>query len=171
MLDAKYKKLASKLDDATDELLAWKLHDQRERITETNACSCGDQQQSNEKRKNASQDKPDMKDNTRQDHSKENANCDLLFIGTSLVKGIKPDKLLPSLQTHLHTKYHISEAATFIQEYRYPEPRAVILQEMSNDIKDKSKDAQQCTEELVALVEQIRVKFTNAKIILSLPPG
>lgn len=154
MLDGKYKKIAKRLDEATDELLTWRLHDQRERVTATRPCICNMNT-----------------DGSRNKDTKSVPNKDVLFIGTSLTQGIKPDKLLQGYQTDLVTKYRVADAAAYIDEYSKPPPAAVVFQQMSNNIKDSSTTAQQCADELAKLVEKTIAKFPASKIILSLPPG
>jgi lysophospholipase L1-like esterase len=94
----------------------------------------------------------------------------ILVIGTSIVKDVDPERLLGGYATTLVTKYHVSEALEFIKEDGSPQPSAVIIQQMSNDIKQE-KEAQMCAEELVELVKCTREKYGEAKVIVSLPPG
>ena len=160
LIENKYQKAVTHLDKATDELLAWKIHDQRERITGTVPTSC-------ECKKNHKT-LPPMQ---AQQDTKENDSKDILIIGTSIAKDIIPERILYGFNTKLVIKYRVEEATKFIDEYSEPAPASIILQQMSNDIKIAEKEYDECAEELVELVEKTKKKFPKTQVMVSLPPG
>ena len=158
LIEGKYTKISIQLDKATDELLAWKIHDQRERLTEPTPCGCH----------KINSTKPDSQSEARAPASSNNK---LLLIGTSIAKDIIPERVLHDYKTNLVIKYHVNEAAKYIENYSESAPAAVIFQQMSNEIKNDSKSEQQCADELAKLVEQTQRKFPQSQVIVSLPPG
>ena len=158
-LERKIVNMQKELDTSHDEVMAWKIHDQRERTHGTHS------------------DLPVVNPNKINNASVDSESTgrpttnEILLIGTSIVKDIDADNLLWDYHTTKVNKYHVKEAKEYVMHHEGSKPVAVVIQEMSNDIKQEDKNSQQCAEELIDLVETTKAKFPAAAVILSLPPG
>lgn len=91
----------------------------------------------------------------------------VILIGTSNIKNIQESKLSENMQIEKYVKYTIDQTCNFVDSYVSDKiPDLVVLHSLTNDIKEYKPE--QCLEKLEKLVNIIRTKWPNTRIIISL---
>ena len=89
----------------------------------------------------------------------------IVLIGNSLLKDIKPEKLIDGAETTKEMAYTISDATKVVEDMEITNLEAVVFQLITNDVKELTPE--NVADNMASLVEKTSAKFPSSKILVS----
>ncbi|XP_035690321.1 proline-rich proteoglycan 2-like [Branchiostoma floridae] len=95
---------------------------------------------------------------------------DVLILGDSNTKPIKPDVMYPDKRVTKEITYNITQATDHIQQSTMPAPKVILFHIGTNDVRDK-RDPTAVSEGFRKLIQTSRDKFPHTPLVFSaIPP-